>query len=121
MLPIRTYLQGAGVDHFLALGVTEATIRQSNDPDEDQDDPDNTRRLHAQTSGRLKRPPALQQIDDQDDDRDHDQNVDQAAADMHGESQKPENEKNDADSPEHIFLWLKLAFLRARPRRCAYC
>jgi hypothetical protein len=47
--------------------------------------------------------PTAYQVEDQDDDRNDDQNVDQAAADMEGEAEEPQNQKNDKNCPKHIF------------------
>jgi hypothetical protein len=51
--------------------------------------------------------PALDQIDDQDDDSDDEQDVDESTHRVGAnESEQPQHEKDNEDSPEHIFLWL---------------
>lgn len=42
------------------------------------------------------------QVDDQDDQCDHQQKMDQATGYVQGEAQKPQNEKDYEDCPEHI-------------------
>jgi hypothetical protein len=51
------------------------------------------RRLHAAS--------ARDQIDDKDDYRDDEQQMDEPAAKMTDEAEKPENQNNNEDSPEH--------------------
>jgi hypothetical protein len=48
----------------------------------------------------------LEEIDDEDHNCYDEQNVNEIAPDGADESEKPENEKNNEDSPEHRFLWL---------------
>jgi len=42
------------------------------------------------------------QVDDQDDQRHHQQKVDQGTGDVKAEAQKPQNQKNDKNCPEHL-------------------
>jgi hypothetical protein len=51
---------------------------------------------------------ARDQIEDQDDDRDHQEDVNQVAAERDDEpAEKPKNQKNNEDGPEHnISFWL---------------
>lgn len=51
----------------------------------------------------LERATAGDQIYDQDDDRDDEQKVNQRAAEMTDESEEPENQQHNKDSPEHMF------------------
>jgi hypothetical protein len=46
--------------------------------------------------------------------------VDERATEMTDEAEKPENEQNNKDSPEHRFLWVEFPLLRARSCECAY-
>src|SRR5581483_4477669 len=50
----------------------------------------------------LQRPAALDEIDDEHDDRDHQQDVNESSERVRAdESEQPEHEENDEDSPEH--------------------
>jgi hypothetical protein len=49
-------------------------------------------------------PASTYQVEDQHDDCHNDQKVNQGSADMEGESQQPQNHKNDDDCPEHFYL-----------------
>jgi hypothetical protein len=49
------------------------------------------------------------QVNDQNHDGDHQQKVDEAACYVEAEAEKPQNQKNDDNRPEHVFLlvWLR--------------
>jgi hypothetical protein len=63
------------------------------------------------------------QVEDENDDSYHQQNVNKAAANMHGEAQQPEDEKNDDDCPKHgsdlLTVCLAMASAEAAPRGVA--
>jgi hypothetical protein len=48
-----------------------------------------------------KSPSARHQVEDQDNHRDNQQNMYQAAGNMETEAQKPQNQKNNKNSPKH--------------------
>ena len=60
-------------------------------------------RSYKAPSHRLISAPAYQ-VEDQHDDGDNDENVDERAPDMKGESQQPQNHKNNDDCPKHLFV-----------------
>ena len=48
--------------------------------------------------------PSADQVEDQDHDGDHDEDVNQSPADVKGESQEPQDKKNDEDCPKHSMI-----------------
>src|SRR5438045_4723875 len=54
-------------------------------------------------TGTLERTPPGDQVHDQDDDRDHQKQVNKRATEMTDESEQPEDQKHNKDSPEHMF------------------
>ena len=88
--------------HVFLRGETRVTaVSKRDDPDDDQDDPKDPGWFHNWRP--LKRTPARDQVNDQDDDRDDEQQVNQGAAEMTDESEQPENQQHNKDSPEHMF------------------
>lgn len=66
------------------------------------------------TNGKwLERPSARNQVHDQDDDRDDEQQVNERAAEVADETEKPENQQNNKDSPQHKFSFGWFTLLRA--------
>jgi hypothetical protein len=108
-LAVRAYLQGAGINYLLAFRVGKAAVCQSNDADRDQNDPDDSSWFHLLRES-LHAASARDQIKDQDDDCDDEQQVDESATNMTDEAEKPENQQNNKDSPEHEFSF-RLSFL----------
>src|SRR5437764_3801936 len=51
----------------------------------------------------LERTPPGDQVHNQNDDGDHQKKVDECAAEMTDESEQPEDQKHNKDSPEHMF------------------
>jgi hypothetical protein len=51
----------------------------------------------------LQRPPARDQIHDQDDDGNDEQQMNERATEMTDESEQPQNQKHNKDSPKHMF------------------
>ena len=51
--------------------------------------------------GSLQSPPARNQIHDQDNDGDDEEQVNERAAEVTDETEEPENEQNNKDSPQH--------------------
>ena len=52
----------------------------------------------------IYRSPSAHQVDDQNHEPDNQEQVDQAYADMQTKTQKPQNHKNNENSPKHIIL-----------------
>jgi hypothetical protein len=84
-------------------GVT--AVGQHDDANDNENDPEDPAGLH-EIEPRLERTSARDQIDDQDDDRNDEQQMDELAAKMTHEAEKPENQQNYKDGPEH-----KVSFL----------
>jgi hypothetical protein len=51
----------------------------------------------------LERTPSRDQVHNQNDDRDDEQEMDQRATEVTDEAEKPENQKHNKNSPEHMF------------------
>src|SRR5438876_8943079 len=54
-------------------------------------------------AGALERAPSGDQVHDQDDDRHDEEQMDERPDVNHGETEQPENQQNDEDSPKHMF------------------
>jgi hypothetical protein len=60
--------------------------------------------------------PPRDQVDDQHNQRNNQQNVNQAAGNMEAEAQKPQNEEDDKDCPEHSYSFFTLRTPENRDR-----
>src|SRR4051794_29839105 len=63
----------------------------------------------------LERTAPRDQVHDQDDDRDDEQQVNERATEVTDESEKPENQENNEDGPEHMFSF-ELVYFASRAR-----
>jgi hypothetical protein len=61
----------------------------------------------------LERTPAGDQVHDQDDDRDDEQQMNERATEVTDESEKPEDQQNNEDSPKHMFSF-ELVYFASR-------
>ena len=94
-------LKRAKFRHVLFRGETGvAPVGESDDPDRDQDDPENSSGF-METG--LYSAASRNQIDDQDDDGNDEDQVNKRAAEIPDKTEEPENQENNEDSPEHIF------------------
>jgi hypothetical protein len=66
-------------------------------------------------SAPLERTAARDQVHDQDDDRDDEQQMNERATEVTDESEKPENQENNEDGPEHMFSF-ELVYFASRAR-----
>jgi len=105
LFSIRADLERSGIDDFLAFGIGNASERQRNDTDDNEDDPDDSGGPH-----RSKCSTPADQVNDQNHDSDHQQDMDESAQRVGADqTKKPEHQQDDKDSPEHNdFLGLSL-------------
>jgi len=105
LFSIRADLERSGIDDFLAFGIGNASERQRNDTDDNEDDPDDSGGPH-----RSKCSTPADQVNDQNHDSDHQQDMDESAQRVRADqTKKPEHQQNDKDRPEHNnFLGLSL-------------
>ena len=105
LFSIRADLERSGIDDFLAFGIGNASERQRNDTDDNEDDPDDSGGPH-----RSKCSTPADQVNDQNHDSDHQQDMDESAQRVGADqTKKPEHQQNDKDCPEHNdFLGLSL-------------